>query len=284
MNKLIQLAVLAITATLATPATNAIPDITNPTKVNIAEQGDTQDKNIEVMILGTFHFTGGGSDVVNADIDDFLAPKRQKEIAETLKRLKAFNPDKIMLELEIKYEDEFNKEYQNYLKGEHTLTVNERQQLGMRLARQLGHEQLYAIDYDSFLDYRPGIKAAKELQQQTLLDQHNNQIARAGAKIEAQTSKPTIERLINLNSNYKNGNSFFLTIAQMGTKEKMEGALSVLTWWERNLVMFGRAAKAAEPGDKILIIVGAGHKLILEEMFQGADGFTTIDPLPYLKK
>ena len=30
---------------------------------------------IEVMVLGTYHFTGGGQDLHNADVDDHLAPE-----------------------------------------------------------------------------------------------------------------------------------------------------------------------------------------------------------------
>ncbi|TDF36298.1 hypothetical protein EYS14_16320 [Alteromonadaceae bacterium M269] len=244
----------------------------------------TSPKSIEVMILGTFHFTGGGQDVVNEDIDDFLKPERQKEIEAVLKHLESYNPDKIMLELDNEKEMEFNQEYEAYLRGNHKLTVNERQQLGMRLAARLGHKQLYAIDYSNFLDYRPGLKAARALDQQEVLAEHEAQIASARKNVASQKGKPLAERLIALNSEYTRGNNFFLTIAQMGSVENAEGALSVLTWWERNLVMFARAAQYAEPGDKILIIVGAGHKLILQQMFEGADGFELVYPVPYLKR
>ena len=49
----------------------------------------------EVMVLGTFHFTGGGEDMINPEVDDFLAPARQAEIATVLDRLEAFAPTRI---------------------------------------------------------------------------------------------------------------------------------------------------------------------------------------------
>jgi len=48
------------------------------TTTGATEQQDR--KPVEVMILGTFHFTGGGNDLVNPELDDFLAPGRQAEI------------------------------------------------------------------------------------------------------------------------------------------------------------------------------------------------------------
>lgn len=38
--------------------------------------------------------------------------------------------------------------YHDYLEGEHDLDRNERQQLGLRLARSLGHQRVYSVDAD----------------------------------------------------------------------------------------------------------------------------------------
>jgi len=48
-------------------------------------------KDVEVMILGVFHFAGAGNHPVKVDTDNFLSPKRQQEVAETLERLKNFH-------------------------------------------------------------------------------------------------------------------------------------------------------------------------------------------------
>jgi hypothetical protein len=240
-------------------------------------------KDVEVMILATFHFTGGESDAVNEEIDDFLAPQRQAEINAVLDCLELYAPDKIMLELNNERGGEFNKKYMSYLKGNHKLTVNERQQLGMRLAARLKHKRLYAIDYSNYLDYRPSLAEAKLLEQTDLLREHKAQISAVETKIASQKGRSLSERLISLNSDYSKGNNFFLTLAQMGTVEKAEGALSVLPWWERNLVMFARSAQYSKPGDRILIVVGSAHKSILQQLFEDADGFRVISPVKYLE-
>lgn len=250
----------------------------NSTAVSEDKQAD-----VEVMLLGTFHFTGGGNDLVNPKVDDFLAPSRQAEIEIVLDKLEAYAPDKIMLELELRFEDEFNQEYNRYLDGIHALGVNERQQLGMRLAARLGHERLYAIDFDNFLDYRGALAAAKKLGQNHLLQAMEAETEATKALLEKQRHLSLQDRLIALNTVSNFDHNFFMRIAQMGSVEDPQGALQTLTWWERNLVMFARTAQYAEPGDKILIIVGSGHNYILHEFFSSADGFTLRSPVKYLK-
>ena len=251
----------------------------------VLQTASATDKEVDVMILGTFHFTGGGSDQVNTNVKDYLAAAGQEEIRDLLDRLENYAPDKIMLELEPKYEAEFNQRYQAYLDGEHDLSVNERQQVGMRLAKRLGHERLYAIDFDNFLDYRGALAAAKELGQQGLLDEFEEWGDQVREKVASIEGLPLIDHLIRLNSQSIGGERrTFLTIAQMGSGDDPQGALQVLTWWERNMVMFARTAHHAEPGDKVLIVVGSGHLRILQEFFEDAHGFNLISPLPYLKQ
>lgn len=244
----------------------------------------SHDTDVKVMILGTFHFTGGGNDVVNDDdIDDFLAPRRQAEIKAVLDKIEAYAPDKIMLELDLKHEDDFNQDYRAYLKGEYELRVNEREQLGMRLAARLDHERIYAIDYDNFLDFRGAIAAAKDLEQDHLLAAMEAETEQLIASFKSQEDMALDERLIKLNKVSEFDHKFYMRIAQMGSVEDPQGALQILTWWERNLVMFARTTQYAEPGDKVLIIVGSGHNYILHEFFSSAEGFKLVSPIQYLE-
>lgn len=247
------------------------------------QTADLPSTEVEVMILGTFHFTGGGQDLINPAVDDFLAPKRQAEIREVLEKLHAYAPDKIMLELDLQYQDAFNQRYSDYLDGKHELGVNEREQLGMRLAARLNHKRLYAIDFDNFLDFRGAQAAAEELGQQHLLDAMEVELTKIRASVESKKELSIRERLIRANTASEFNHHFYMRVAQMGSVENPQGALQILTWWERNLVMFARTAQYAEPGDKVLIIVGAGHNYILNEFFSSAEGFRLVSPVDYLK-
>lgn len=250
-----------------------------------AQNQKQPDADIEIMILGINHFTGGGADKFDPGIPYYLGANGQREIEEVLDRLETYKPDKIMVELNLEREDEFNQTYNSFLNGAHQLGVNERQQIGMRLARRLGHEQLYAMDFASFLDYRPALTAAKDLEQDQLLQIVEELSSQIGANHDIEAKLPLLERLIRMNADEQRiQRKIFLTIAQMGTVEDPQGALQILTWWQRNLVMFARTAQRAEPGDKVLIVVGNGHREILGEFFSDAPGFKLISPIHYLRQ
>lgn len=254
-------------------------------KAAIAQAEPPSELDVEVMILGTVHFTGGGRDVVNPAVPDYLAPEGQEEIKQLLDRLEVYAPDKIMVEINLEREEAFNQAYTSFLNGTYELDVNESEQVGMRLARRLGHEKVYAMDFSSFLDVRPALAAAEELGQSRLLKTHENIIDQIKASADQEAKLPLIDRLISMNSDEQRlQRKIFLTVAQMGSAEDPQGALQIITWWQRNLAMFARTAQRAEPGDKILIVVGNGHREILSEFFGEAPGFKLVSPLPYLEQ
>ena len=100
-----------------------------------------------IMILGSSHLANPGMDGSNQKMDDVLASKRQLEIKQLVEQLKAFNPTKIALEVDFSRNAEINAEYQGYLKGTYQLTRGEGNQIGYRLAKQLGHSKVYCVDY-----------------------------------------------------------------------------------------------------------------------------------------
>ena len=71
-----------------------------------------QGEPAQVMVLGMFHFTGGGSDYVNSEVDNYFSPQRQAEIEALVEHLVAFNPNKIVIELTPDREAVFNEQYQ----------------------------------------------------------------------------------------------------------------------------------------------------------------------------
>jgi hypothetical protein len=88
-----------------------------------------------------------GHDILNMQADDVLAPKRQAEIAQVIAALKEFQPTKIAVEADV-YEKKVPDAYSDYLAGKHELTRNETEQIGFRLAKELGRKAIYPVDAD----------------------------------------------------------------------------------------------------------------------------------------
>lgn len=244
---------------------------------------ETDAAPIEVMVLGTYHFTGGGADLHNADVDDHLAPQRQAEIAAIIEALSAFAPDKVMVELEPEHGADFNARYDAWRAGERTLGVNERQQLGMRLAAAMDHEQLYAVDFQNGMDFEAMIAAAQGAGETRILEEFDNANGLIQQSMGQFETGPVATRLRAANSQLVHDmHAVYLTLAQAGSVENPVGAEQMGAWWMRNLTIFSRAAHHAEPGDRIIVIYGSGHKHLLEQFFREAPGFRTVDPLDYL--
>src|SRR5215467_9000134 len=123
--------------------------------------GAAAPQKAHVMVLGAFHMDNPGQDIFNLKVDDVLTEKRQKEIADTVATLKKFRPTKIAIEAKLGSK-RVEKEYQDYLDGKYALTRNEIDQLGYRLAKVLGHKQVYPIDVEGDFPFEKMQEFAKK--------------------------------------------------------------------------------------------------------------------------
>jgi uncharacterized protein DUF5694 len=86
-----------------------------------------------------------GRDIHNMHADDVLSPERQAEIGKLIEVLKAFHATRVAVEADVGSETVVQR-YRDYLAGQHVLTSNETEQIGFRLARELGHPTIYPVD------------------------------------------------------------------------------------------------------------------------------------------
>lgn len=88
----------------------------------------------EILVLGTYHMSNPGHDIHNMQADDVLSSKRQQELSELIDVLKKFHPTKIAVEATVGNK-KVEQEYADYLAGKYTLSRNETNQIGYRLAK-----------------------------------------------------------------------------------------------------------------------------------------------------
>jgi hypothetical protein len=223
----------------------------------------------EILILGTYHMASPGRDVFNMAADDVLAPKRQAEIVELLEILKRFKPTKIAIESTV-YEDRRPKQYAEYLAGKYTLTANEIEQVGFRLAKELGMKAIYPVDIDGDFPWQRVINFAKGMGQSQFMDQIMSEI---GAMVKAQDAylhaHTVLETLLYMNDDDKVAQDvgFYYREAHLGEPGDYAGPDLLASWYQRNIRIYNNITKIIEsPNDRVLVIYGAGHLGWLRQM------------------
>jgi hypothetical protein len=216
----------------------------------------------EILVLGTYHMANPGRDVFNMQADDVLAPKRQAEIAELLEVLKRFKPTKIAVEATV-YEDRRPKQYAEYLAGTHTLTANEIEQVGFRLAKELGMKAIYPVDIDGEFPWQRVINFAAAKGQTALLDRLMSEV---GAMVKAQDaylkSHTILETLLYMNDDEKVAQDvgYYYREAHFGEPGDYAGPDLLAAWYQRNIRIFNNIVRLIEsPNERVLVIYGAGH-------------------------
>jgi hypothetical protein len=140
------------------------------------------DARPEILVLGAYHMANPGHDIVNMQADDVLSPKRQQEIAQLIGVLKKFHPTKIAIEAGVG-SSRVAQQYSDYLAGKYALTRNEDDQIGYRLARELGHRAVYPVDVDG--DF-PWLRVVNYAKANGLKEKLDAMQAGIGARVKAQ--------------------------------------------------------------------------------------------------
>jgi hypothetical protein len=244
---------------------------------------------LRLMILGTYHMNNPGLDTLSREADDVLSDRRQAEIEDVVARLARFEPDRILVEAAYGNQS-VREQYEAFVGGEHTLSRNEIQQIGYRLARRLGHPTVYPIDYPMFQD-----STAYEF-----YVARYPEAAQAGAEYRAgwpDLAAADDERLrqstLAQYLAYLNGEDYWgfgldsryvlATSIRFAAEDQYAGADILTSWYKRNLRMLTNVHRAlADDDQRALLIVGSGHNKILWELVDTSPLLCRVDPRPYL--
>jgi hypothetical protein len=220
------------------------------------------DSRPEILVLGAFHMANPGRDVHNMQADDMLSPKRQQEIAQLIEVLKRFHPTKIAIEAELG-SDRVTRQYSDYLAGTYTLTRNEDDQIGYRLAKALGHKTIYPVDEMGDFPYERVVNFAKA---NGRAEQFNALAASTGARVKAEgdflQSHSVLEmlELMNADTSVASDVASYFAFVPFGDADDDAGADLIALWYQRNIHIYHHIhALIDSPSDRILVIYGAGH-------------------------
>jgi hypothetical protein len=246
---------------------------------------------IQVMVLGSYHFGNPGKDLNNAKVDDVLTPKRQAEFLEVMTQLARFKPTKILVEMSPQTPDFTIAEYRE--RGADLLATdrNEIVQIGYRLALKMGHGDVYAVDEQSkTVDYFPFDKVqagAAAHGQATRLEPLMAQGATWVKDFEAAQKVKTVRQLlVDQNSPTDGPNEmrdFYYAMLDIGKGAELPGAELNAAWYLRNAKIFGKLMQVTKPGDRVVLLYGAGHNFWLRHFVDYTPGFKLVEAQAYLK-
>ncbi|SEA16454.1 hypothetical protein SAMN05421743_10363 [Thalassobacillus cyri] len=229
--------------------------------------------NPKLLLLGTFHLE------MNPD----LVNHHQKEISRITQSLKAFEPTKIAVEKTFLLKNELNRKLEAYKSGNFKLGYDIVDQLGYRLAEQLGLEEVFPVDEDVNMNapslnqvfkwaenYQPGLlQEIAEIQQQLVAYTHDDEPL---TQLQAINS-PEYRKLIG---------KLYMKLALVGDPQHQVGAAWLKQWHHRDLAIFANVSRIAAQSDRMLLMIGKDHLPLLSHFFDASGELDIVHTLDYL--
>lgn len=240
----------------------------------------------QVMLIGTFHFNDPGQDAVKTKSLDVTAAQSQRYLEVLTNRIASeFRPTRILLEYAEADDELLNGRYRQYVDGDFELRVNEIYQLGFRIAADSGLERIEPFDHreiewraEAMLDYARANDPAA-------LETYEARIAQITASMQADQDTLTLRQLLkkhNSPADFAANKALYIQTNDIGAGDGYSGADAAASWWHRNFRMYANVQKAAQPGERVLVIAGAGHVAILADLLALDPKRAAVDVRPLL--
>ncbi len=246
---------------------------------------------IEVMILGAYHFGNPGLDVNNVHVDSVLTPDKQRQLDVVAQALLAFKPTRVMVEMQSEAPDLAVPAYAAFTPAKLLTAANEIDQIAFRIAGLAklpivsGIDEQPAYGEPDYFPYDKLQEAAQKFGQQALIDGPNAELKPVLEKFEADQKTASVAELlvpVNTDPIYTTMAGYY-TWLRIGDRDDQAGADLNAMWYLRNAKIWGKLLSVAKPGDRVLVVYGAGHGYWLRHFATATPGVVSVDPVPLLK-
>lgn len=165
-----------------------------------------------------------------------------------------------------------NGDYRRYLSGDLLLKMDEIHQVGFRVAKECGHEQLHSVDWNRPVGdvalghvYDFAEEVQPDLYKQIKAD--GDQLAGEGQQF--MDTHCLREVFLNLNDSerVKQEQKYYMKLARVSEGEYYIGIDWLANYWyRRNMIIFTNITRlGTSPQERILVLYGAGHKYLLDQ-------------------
>jgi hypothetical protein len=239
---------------------------------------------IEVMVLGTYHMSNPGRDVVNVHVDNVLQPKRQHELEQLALQLERFHPTKVAVEAVSSARDYVWKSPLNAadIRAQNDEVV----QIGERVALGAGLDRLFGVDSEADLDFESIQKLDEKMTGGTRMKAIFDDVQKSTQEIERKQNSLTVSQslaFINTPDAIKEAHEPYMRMLAIADGVNQPAARMDAVWYERNLHIWSNVLQIAKPGDRIILLFGQGHAFWLRSMVEQTPGFKLVDPEAYLE-
>ena len=183
------------------------------------------------------------------------------EPGELLEVVKRFRPTKVAIESSIG--GPRPAQYADYVAGKNELSRNEIEQVGFRLAKELGHGAIHPVDASGdfplqrLATYAKGTGRSKEYDE--VMAGFDAESKAINEFLATHTILETL-RMMNDEERVANEAGIYFRLARIGEPGDWPGADLLADWFGRNMRIFANIARLADsPQERILVIYGAGH-------------------------
>lgn len=231
----------------------------------------------KVLLVGVFHM-GGSSDIHSTELDNLLSPTRQQEIREVVESIKRFNPTKVALEIVTEDDEAINNTYKAYIDGQYELRAREHEQLGFRIASELGHEKVYPIDW---METGVATRGCGEIYDWAKINQPElfSEIwSEQDFIIDTNKSILDMYRVCNDLDEIKKSHHHYINMARIGHVREYVGIDWLIWWYQRNLILSSNISRlATSENERILVIIGCAHKYLLDQFLRESGVVELVD-------
>ncbi len=247
---------------------------------------------VQVMILGSYHFDNPGRDLHNARIDSVLTPEKQAQLEAVSDALARFQPTAVAIErVATDQTSMLDPRFSAFTPADLLTNADERVQIGYRLAHRLGLTRVYAIDEQeaddgqAYFPFGPVREWAEANGRLDALNAMDTTIAARVADLEQRQRTQSIGSTLAFMNRPEAAladKAFHYALMQFGSGDAQPGAVLNGRWFQRNAEIHARLMQAARPGDRIVVVYGAGHAAWLRDMVASTPGYRLVEPADYL--
>ncbi|MDP2117877.1 MAG: DUF5694 domain-containing protein [Brevundimonas sp.] len=249
---------------------------------------------VQVMVLAVPHLDNPGRDVNNATIDPVTTPDKQAQLAWIAEDLARFRPNAIAIEsVAPDPSTMIDSGFRSYQPEWLLSRADERVQIGYRLAALAGVDRVYAVDErdrDGIPTYFPygavaawaqangragDLQAMGGVARQYLAELERRQRIETLGRLLAEVNAPD-EPMSTANA------SLYYGFLRFGSGDDLPGAELNGRWYTRNALIFAKLMQVAQPGDRIVLMFGAGHAYWLRHFASTTPGYVLVEPTDYL--